>query len=93
MPKTALHFTSGTPKLFLDDTDAGPKLRRQFCGDCGSPLTSEPTKHPEIIIVKAGTLDDRDAFSELGTELYYHRKDKYMEHIGDENIPRINGMM
>lgn len=93
VPQTALHFTCGTPKLFMDDTDAGPKLRRQFCGDCGTPLTSEPTKHPEVIVVKSGTLDDRDAFSELGMEIYYHRRDKFMEHINDENVQRIHGSM
>lgn len=94
VPQTAFKFTEGQPKLYMDDnTDRGVKLRRQFCGDCGSPFTSEPTAAPDIICIKSGTLDDPDAFSELGMEIYYHRKDKFLEHLADEKVPRKDGGM
>ncbi len=32
---------------------------RRFCGSCGSPIVSVLTGRPEIVAVKAGTLDDR----------------------------------
>jgi len=32
---------------------------RLFCGDCGTPIFTIMREHPEILIVKAGTLDDR----------------------------------
>lgn len=32
---------------------------RRFCGSCGSPIVSVLVGRPEIVAVKAGTLDDR----------------------------------
>ncbi|GAD98045.1 DUF636 domain protein [Paecilomyces variotii No. 5] len=88
VPQSALTFTSGEPKLFMDDTDAGPKLRRQFCGDCGSPLTSEPNQNPDIIVIKSGTLDDRDLFTEMGAEIYCSRKDQFLDKLNGAH-PRM----
>ncbi len=48
----------GTPKTYVDTTDSGNSLERQFCGECGSPLFSISPASPTITIVKAGTLDD-----------------------------------
>ncbi|XHG07766.1 hypothetical protein AWENTII_010899 [Aspergillus wentii] len=57
VPKDKHSFTQGTPKVYYGDTDHGRKIKRQFCGDCGSPLTSEPGHLVGKILVKAGTLD------------------------------------
>jgi hypothetical protein len=76
----------------MGDTDAGPKLlRRQFCGDCGSPLTSEPPNTPDIIVIKAGTLDDWDALTEVEEEIYCFRKYKFLDHIGGDYPKRDKG--
>ncbi len=39
------------------DTASGVPIQRQFCGKCGSPIRSVLPASPEIILVKAGTLD------------------------------------
>src|SRR5688500_7509084 len=38
--------------------DHGSEVRRQFCGECGSPLYSETEAMPGVMLIKAGTLDD-----------------------------------
>ncbi len=38
-------------------------VKRRFCGSCGSPIVSILVERPEIIAVKAGTLDDRSEVS------------------------------
>lgn len=57
LPATALTVTQGTPKRFSSVADSGQTVTRAFCGDCGSPLFSEPPG-ARIVVVKAGSLDD-----------------------------------
>ena len=33
-------------------------MHRTFCPDCGTPVFSEAEPRPNIIIIRAGTLDD-----------------------------------
>jgi hypothetical protein len=61
IPLSALTMTAGTPKLYEDMADSGNILNRYFCGDCGSPLYSQRTKTPEMVVIKVGTLDDSNA--------------------------------
>jgi hypothetical protein len=51
-------ITSGTPKAFTKPGDSGRPVTRCFCGDCGSPLYTLPPLHPEVVFIKAGSLDD-----------------------------------
>ena len=44
---------------YVDQGDNGSKVRRQFCGNCGSPIVSLIDSAPEICMLKAGTLDDK----------------------------------
>jgi hypothetical protein len=48
----------GTPKRYAKKADSGRTLMRYFCGDCGSSLYSHRESMPEVIGVRAGTLDD-----------------------------------
>jgi hypothetical protein len=48
----------GTPKRYAKKADSGRTLIRYFCGDCGSSLYSHRENMPEVIGVRAGTLDD-----------------------------------
>ena len=45
------------------DTESGKPVSRQFCPICGSPIRSLVASAPNIIAVKAGTLDAPDAFA------------------------------
>ena len=38
--------------------DSGNHMRRSFCPKCGVQLFSEAEERPQLIIVRAGTLDD-----------------------------------
>ena len=58
VPRAAVAFTSGQPKLFEDTAQSGNVLKRYFCGDCGSPIYSQRENAPEMMVLKVGTLDD-----------------------------------
>ncbi|WP_242128219.1 GFA family protein [Sphingobium sp. Sx8-8] len=55
---TADFTMSGTPRRFIDTSDRGTEVHREFCGQCGSPLVSRSPARLDRIAVKAGTLDD-----------------------------------
>jgi hypothetical protein len=38
--------------------DSGSVMHRRFCPTCGTPLFSAAESHPNLVIVRAGTLDD-----------------------------------
>jgi hypothetical protein len=57
IPKSALSV-QGNLKTFNDTGDSGQPVKRNFCPDCGSPITSDVTIMPDIVFIKAGTLDD-----------------------------------
>ena len=58
VPAAAFRITQGTPKRYDAAADSGRTLHRYFCGDCGSPLYSQRPTMPEMVVVRAGTLDD-----------------------------------
>jgi hypothetical protein len=58
VPKSAFKLTQGTPRRFSKTADSGRLLHRFFCGDCGSPLWSERATTPEMMTLRAGSLDD-----------------------------------
>jgi hypothetical protein len=51
-------ITKGSPKGYTKAGDSGRPVTRYFCPDCGSPLYTEPPLHPEVVFIKAGSLDD-----------------------------------
>lgn len=55
----ALH---GETKVFIDVSDSGRPVERHFCPECGSPIFSAIAPMPDMVLIKAGTLD---AFAEL----------------------------
>jgi hypothetical protein len=55
-------LTRGAPRYFDVTADSGNVTRRAFCGDCGSPLFGEPLGHPDMITIRAGSLDDPTVF-------------------------------
>ena len=47
---------------YTSESARGSMVTRHFCRACGSPVFSEISDAPEIITVKAATLDDSDFF-------------------------------
>jgi hypothetical protein len=54
---------------------------RKFCANCGSPIVSELTGRPEIVAVKAGTLDDRSDI-QPGVQIWCEEKQPWVD-LGD----------
>ncbi len=57
LPKGALDV-QGEMTTYVDTGDSGKTLDRNFCGRCGSSISSEPSAVGTITVLKAGTLDD-----------------------------------
>lgn len=61
----------GETKFLLDTGDSGLPSYRHFCGNCGSPVMTQATNLPGVLLVKAGTLDDQEGIrpqAEIYTE-------------------------
>ncbi len=58
VPASAVTFVKGTPKRYADTAQSGNKLYRHFCENCGSPIYSQRETSPEIMVLRAGSLDD-----------------------------------
>ena len=56
VPEDAVEIT-GQVKTYNDTGDSGASVRRQFCGDCGSPVFTR-LEQPGMLFIKAGSLDD-----------------------------------
>jgi hypothetical protein len=56
VPKAALTI-SGPTKSWAGKGSSGKAVHRIFCSECGSPIAHDPDAAPEIIAIKAGTLD------------------------------------
>lgn len=56
-PKDAVTVT-GELKDYASTADSGNKMHRRFCPNCGTQVFSESEARPQLIIIRAGTLDD-----------------------------------
>ncbi len=62
VPAAAFALTRGSPAYFDVTSDSGKTTRRAFCAACGSPLFGEPGSRPDIVTIRAGSLDDPGGF-------------------------------
>lgn len=56
-PKDVVTIT-GELRGYRSTADSGNAMYRQFCPQCGTPMFTESGARPDIIFVRAGTLDD-----------------------------------
>jgi hypothetical protein len=61
VPRASLKV-EGTLGTFNDRADSGKSVIRHFCPKCGSALISDVEVTPDLLWIKAGTLDDSSAF-------------------------------
>lgn len=54
---------AGTVKVFENTGETGRRVERQFCPECGSPILSLIEPLPDLVLIKAGTLDDPSALA------------------------------
>ena len=55
---TDLRIISGGVKGYTTIADSGRKITREFCPNCGSPLFTRAEKCPDLVFLKAGSLDE-----------------------------------
>lgn len=48
---------TGEVRAFVSQADSGNTMTRGFCPSCGTPVTSASSARPELVILRAGTLD------------------------------------
>ena len=58
VPANALKIQGLMPSVYEDIKESGSVVLRSFCPECGSSLFSESESEPNLIFVKAATLDD-----------------------------------
>lgn len=59
VPKPAFKVSGDTLSSFETvGEDRGTPARRSFCSNCGSPVMTTLPEMPDLVFIKAGTLDD-----------------------------------
>lgn len=89
VPEGGYAITQGTPDTFTRTDIENPRTR-QFCGNCGTHLTTLLPGRP-VVIVKVGTLDD-PANDYGGPSLAIFMKDSQPFHSVAENLPCFEAM-
>jgi hypothetical protein len=56
VPKAKVEI-KGPTKSWAGMGSSGKAVHRIFCSECGSPIAHDPDSAPDIIAMKAGTLD------------------------------------
>ena len=64
---------AGETAVFDDIGTSGLRVLRRYCPRCSSPLTTEPDLTPDLMMVKAGTLDSNEWFRPVW-ELFVGRR-------------------
>jgi hypothetical protein len=62
VPAAGFRVTQGEPSLYVSRSDAGNRVTRAFCGDCGAPLFIRVASRPDIVGLRVGSLDDPSGF-------------------------------
>ena len=73
---------TGTLKTFTKPGDSGKPVHRRFCPDCGSSLMDEAEALPGIVMIYAGTLDDR-SWLQPRSQIYCDSAQPWV-HLGGE---------
>ena len=83
MPLDGFSYTQGEPSQFARDDLENP-VTRDFCGNCGTPILSRSPRMPKAVLIKAGSLDDQDAYGMPHAAVYCCEKQPY--HVVPEGV-------
>lgn len=89
VPAAAL-TVSGAVKTYHDQGESGGAVERQFCPECGSPLFSRVSAAPDLVFIKAGTLDDTSRFTPQ-VQFWTDSKQHWVEIAGVPGFARNPG--
>ena len=62
VPKSAFRLTKGDLKYHSVVGESGKNVERGFCVACGAPVTSKLGAMPDVMVIKAGSLDEPARF-------------------------------
>lgn len=68
MPTAGFTYVKGQPKTFTR-SDIERPVTREFCGDCGTPLTARSPGFPAVIL-KVGSLDNPAEYGKPDIAIY-----------------------
>ncbi|KXG53324.1 Glutathione-dependent formaldehyde-activating enzyme/centromere protein V [Penicillium griseofulvum] len=94
IPRSSFKVLSGTPKSGKYMADSGFEYHTFFCGDCGSSLYGQPDSLPDMMSIKAGSLDNGAAKLEGGkidVEAFIERRVAYLKPLQDAS--QVTGMI
>lgn len=58
VPAASFRVIKGEARFYSVKADSGNTVSRGFCAECGSPLFSRLSGMPDVVGVRAGSLDD-----------------------------------
>lgn len=94
LTRAAFHILKGERELgsFTVKASSGRDVTREFCKECGSPLFTKAEMVPDLIFVKAGSLDDSSWLSPA-LNCWTSRKEPWMPIAADiQNYPENPNM-
>ena len=89
LPEAQFSYVKGKPVMFKRQ-DLDQPVIREFCGACGTPLTSRAPGIPGIVLVKVGSLDKPDLFGKADFVVF--TIDKQSFHALPEGVPAFERM-
>jgi len=84
MAESGFRWTKGAPKVF-QRSDLESPVTREFCGECGTHITSKPPSMAGAALIKVGTLDDPSVFG--GPQMVIYTIDRQAFHLVPEGVP------
>lgn len=82
----------GTTKSFAHTADSGKQYHNHFCGDCGCTLYGVPEAFPDLVSIKAESLDDPlTNLGKMDAEAFVKRRRDYI--IPFEGVNQVEGMI
>ena len=60
--ETGFHLLSGELAAYSKLADSGRKINRNFCGQCGTPLTWTGEGFPGVVLISLSSLDKPDIY-------------------------------
>ena len=85
-PKTAIKLT-GEYKVYQTVGKQGAHVNRGFCPECGSQMITLIDEMPDIMFIKAGTMDESD-WVKFDANLWVSTAPKWDP--ADENLPSFS---
>ena len=87
MPEAGFEYTSGSPAKFAR-TDLDAPVTREFCGNCGTPLTSRAPAMQGVALIKAGSMDTPAEFGMPQMVIFTCDSEPF--HVNPEGVPTFD---